>query len=179
MPKSPVDFAGPSYFGGKNDELVLCAAKGTRSRTIVFGVTETDQGGEIHIWDRESAALLHYIRPQAPGNGDLTCIAWNHASDAFMFATGSNDGSINIWAPLARAAPVFEHPQSSRPPTQTHTPRLVPSPLYEMEFRSESPSVATDSQSYTEHPHGQHDEDYFRRDNGKAKMTASSTYLST
>lgn len=28
MPKVPVDFAGPSYFGGKNDELVLCAGKG-------------------------------------------------------------------------------------------------------------------------------------------------------
>jgi hypothetical protein len=28
MPKYPVDFAGPSYFGGKDDQLVLCAAKG-------------------------------------------------------------------------------------------------------------------------------------------------------
>lgn len=28
MPKSPVDFAGPSYFGGNNDQLVLCAGKG-------------------------------------------------------------------------------------------------------------------------------------------------------
>jgi hypothetical protein len=27
MPKVPVDFAGPSYFGGKDDQLVLCAAK--------------------------------------------------------------------------------------------------------------------------------------------------------
>ncbi len=30
MPKSPVDFAGPSYFGGKDDQLVLCAGKGNR-----------------------------------------------------------------------------------------------------------------------------------------------------
>jgi hypothetical protein len=29
MPKLTVDFAGPSYFGGKDDELVLCAGKGT------------------------------------------------------------------------------------------------------------------------------------------------------
>lgn len=29
MPKVPVDFAGPSYFGGKNDQLVLCAGKGS------------------------------------------------------------------------------------------------------------------------------------------------------
>lgn len=28
MPKVPVDFAGPSYFGGKDDEFVLCAGKG-------------------------------------------------------------------------------------------------------------------------------------------------------
>ena len=28
MPKLKVDFAGPSYFGGKNNELVLCAGKG-------------------------------------------------------------------------------------------------------------------------------------------------------
>ena len=28
MPKMPVDFAGPSYFGGKDDQLVLCAGKG-------------------------------------------------------------------------------------------------------------------------------------------------------
>ena len=28
MPKMPVDFAGPSYFGGSNDQLVLCAGKG-------------------------------------------------------------------------------------------------------------------------------------------------------
>lgn len=29
MPKVTVDFAGPSYFGGRNDQLVLCAGKGT------------------------------------------------------------------------------------------------------------------------------------------------------
>lgn len=28
MPKHVVEFAGPSYFGGRNDELVLCAGKG-------------------------------------------------------------------------------------------------------------------------------------------------------
>lgn len=34
MPKTTVDFAGPSYFGGKDDELVLCAGKGTTSILI-------------------------------------------------------------------------------------------------------------------------------------------------
>ncbi|EIN08602.1 hypothetical protein PUNSTDRAFT_88042 [Punctularia strigosozonata HHB-11173 SS5] len=87
MPKVPVDFAGPSYFGGKNDELVLCAAK----------------AGDIHIWDRESGSLLHHVRTASLG-GDLTCIAWNHASDdPFMFATGSHDGGVRIWTkPLPR-----------------------------------------------------------------------------
>jgi len=82
MPKAPVDFAGPSYFGGKNDELVLCAGK----------------AGDIHIWDQESGVLLHHVRAQALG-GDLTCIAWNHAAqDPFMFATGSHDGAVRIWS---------------------------------------------------------------------------------
>ncbi|KAH7913231.1 hypothetical protein BJ138DRAFT_1223683 [Hygrophoropsis aurantiaca] len=82
MPRGPIDFAGPSYFGGKDDQLVLCGGK----------------TGDIHIWDRESAALLHYVRPPALG-GDLTCIAWNHATDnPFMFATGSHDGTVRIWS---------------------------------------------------------------------------------
>ncbi|KAF8069027.1 hypothetical protein FPV67DRAFT_1607451 [Lyophyllum atratum] len=81
MPKVQVDFAGPSYFGGKNNELVLCAGK----------------AGDIHIWDQESGALLHHVRGQVHG-GDLTCIAWNHAAEnPFMFATGSHDGAVRIW----------------------------------------------------------------------------------
>ncbi|KAJ7167367.1 WD40-repeat-containing domain protein [Mycena crocata] len=82
MPKHAVEFAGPSYFGGKNDELVLCAGK----------------AGDIHIWDQESGTLLRHIRAQASQSGDLTCIAWNHAAeDPFMFATGSHDGAVRIW----------------------------------------------------------------------------------
>ncbi|PPQ66008.1 hypothetical protein CVT24_011952 [Panaeolus cyanescens] len=81
MPKVAVDFAGPSYFGGRNNELVLCAGK----------------AGDIHIWDQESAALLHFIRAQQLG-GDLTCIAWNPAADdPYMFAAGSHDGAVRIW----------------------------------------------------------------------------------
>ena len=34
MPKSPVDFAGPSHFGGKDDQLVLCAGKGSPTEMI-------------------------------------------------------------------------------------------------------------------------------------------------
>ncbi|KAJ6495374.1 WD40 repeat-like protein [Mycena sanguinolenta] len=81
MPTRAVEFAGPTYFGGKDDELVLCASK----------------AGDIHIWDTESATLLRYIRP-AQQSGDMTCIAWNHAADdPFMFATGSHDGGVRIW----------------------------------------------------------------------------------
>lgn len=28
MPKATVDFAGPSYFGGRDDQLIVCAGKG-------------------------------------------------------------------------------------------------------------------------------------------------------
>ncbi|KAK0192616.1 hypothetical protein F5146DRAFT_1102483 [Armillaria mellea] len=88
MPKGSVEFAGPSYFGGKNDELVLCAGK----------------AGDIHIWDQESGALLHYVRAQALG-GDLTCIAWNPAAeDPYMFATGSHDGAVRIWTRTSTGA---------------------------------------------------------------------------
>jgi len=79
--KSLVDFAGPSNFGGKDDQLVLCAGK----------------AGDVHIWDRESGTLLHHVCAQSLGGGDLTCVAWNAAADPFMFATGSHDGAVRIW----------------------------------------------------------------------------------
>ncbi|KAF7318793.1 Catabolite degradation [Mycena chlorophos] len=96
MPKHVVEFAGPSYFGGMNDELVLCAGK----------------AGDIHIWDQESGTLLRHIRAQAAQTGDLTCIAWNHAADdPFMFATGSHDGAVRIWT----QPPVLEDPPELEP----------------------------------------------------------------
>ncbi|KAH9048437.1 WD40-repeat-containing domain protein [Lactarius hengduanensis] len=78
--KPPMESPGPSYFGGKDDELVLCAGK----------------AGDIHIWDRESASFLLHIRAQAIGGG-LTCVAWNQAANPFMFATGSHDGTVQFW----------------------------------------------------------------------------------
>ena len=54
------------------------------------------RAGDIHIWDRESASYLHHIRAPALG-GDMTCVAWNPAADPFMFATGSHDGTVQIW----------------------------------------------------------------------------------
>ncbi|KAJ4491756.1 WD40-repeat-containing domain protein [Lentinula lateritia] len=81
FPKVPTDFAGPSYFGGTNEELVLCV----------------DKIGDLHIWDRESGTLLHRIRAHELGR-DVTCIAWNHPHDPFMFATGSLHGSVHYIA---------------------------------------------------------------------------------
>lgn len=110
MPKCPVDFAGPSYFGGKKDELVLCAGKGSlleheiTPRSDVFVLA-----GDIHIWDSESGSLLHHVRAQVLG-GDLTCIAWNHAADdPFMFATGSHDGAVRLWSQHPEAPLDQEH----------------------------------------------------------------------
>ncbi|KAF9444114.1 hypothetical protein P691DRAFT_787144 [Macrolepiota fuliginosa MF-IS2] len=92
MPKSAVDFAGPSYFGGRNHELVLCAGKNYWNKN-----QPNFKAGDIFIWDTESGALLHHIHAQAHG-GDLTCIAWNHAmTNPFMFASGSHDGTVRIW----------------------------------------------------------------------------------
>lgn len=100
MPKVQVDFSGPSQFGGKHDELVLCAGKGIIHSFFSFLSPHYSYylaAGDIHIWDRDTGALLHHIRTQALG-GDLTCVAWNHASeDPFMFATGSHDGAVRIW----------------------------------------------------------------------------------
>ncbi|KAI0948106.1 hypothetical protein AcW1_009704 [Taiwanofungus camphoratus] len=124
MPKVPVDFAGPSYFGGKNDQLVLCAGK----------------AGDIHIWDRESAAILHHVRAQALG-GDLTCIAWNHAADPFMFATGSHDGAVRIWTIPKDPLPSLESHHPSHLATNTaNTPRTGSPSFYNVDYRTESPS---------------------------------------
>ena len=59
--------------------------------------------GDIYIWDRESGTLLHHVRPQSLGGGDLTCVAWNPAAEPFMFATGSHNGAVRIW--IAVSAP--------------------------------------------------------------------------
>jgi len=72
------------------------------------------QAGDIHIWDRESASYLHHIRASALG-GDMTCIAWNPVADPFMFATGSHDGTVQIWTSPGT------QPRSLRPTITTTT----------------------------------------------------------
>lgn len=136
MPKVPVDFAGPSYFGGKDDQLVLCAGK----------------AGDIHIWDRDSAVLLHHVRAQALG-GDLTCIAWNHALDnPFMFATGSHDGAVRLWTTANDHRPC-EPSHRFFPVTAQSTPHSVtprsPSPV---DNGTRTDSTSTQFGEYTSEP---------------------------
>ncbi|KAI6043946.1 WD40-repeat-containing domain protein [Pisolithus marmoratus] len=107
VPKMLVDFGGHGYFGGKDDQLVLCAGK----------------AGDIYIWDRDSAILLHNIHAQALG-GDLTCLAWNQAvENVLMFATGSHDGAVRVWTtPPGRS---HVHTALSTPSLLTGPPSLL------------------------------------------------------
>jgi WD40 repeat protein len=109
------------------------------------------QAGDIHIWDRVSAVLLHHIRAQEVG-GDLTCIAWNPAAeDPFMFGTGSHDGAVRIWSSPSRA-------QDKNNPSQPHNngaPGLVEissSFGSDIEYhRTDSPIPHLDSDSQQTH----------------------------
>jgi WD40 repeat protein len=103
--------------------------------------------GDIHIWDRDSAALLHYIRPQTFG-GDLTCVAWNHSTDEpFMFATGSHDGTVRIWTTPAGDrssddASYLERRTDAGVSDQS-SPILSPPPIPGSSHREKVPTVRT------------------------------------
>jgi len=72
------------------------------------------KAGDIHIWDQESGELLRHISPIEQG-GDLTSIAWNHASQHnFMFATGGHDGVVRIWT---KAPEITDTPMTTQPPS--------------------------------------------------------------
>ncbi|KAI0699394.1 hypothetical protein BC835DRAFT_1412585 [Cytidiella melzeri] len=84
MPQEKTSFAAlPSIFGGEHDHLVL------RAGTV----------GDIYVWDRDSAALVYCIKALHSLEGQLTSFAWNRGSSDYMFATGTHDGAIHIWAP--------------------------------------------------------------------------------
>ncbi|CAE6500502.1 unnamed protein product [Rhizoctonia solani] len=85
--RHPVDFAGPSYFGGVQDTFVFAASK----------------SGEIYIWERSSGVLLHSLK--APDQ-ELTNLAWNHKSPSgHMFASADHDGKVRIWTTAAPPPP--------------------------------------------------------------------------
>ncbi|KAG9318950.1 WD40-repeat-containing domain protein [Chiua virens] len=83
-PNVPTQIAGSCYFGGKDEQFVFCIGK----------------AGDVHVWDRDTAALLRYLRPMNMSEStDMTCIAWNNGmDDPMMFATGSHDGAVRIWS---------------------------------------------------------------------------------
>lgn len=81
LPKHDVDFAGPSYFAGVDDELIMVPTK----------------SGDILLWDRQSGQLLHALRNKDVGENDLTSVAWNYALRRPMLASGEHDGSVRIW----------------------------------------------------------------------------------
>jgi len=71
--------SGPSYFGGKDNSLVL----------------STSQARGIYIWDQGSGILLGLIKLPEGFSLYKPVIAWNHASDnQLMFAVGNSEGEI-------------------------------------------------------------------------------------
>ncbi|KIO23073.1 hypothetical protein M407DRAFT_215440 [Tulasnella calospora MUT 4182] len=103
MPTAVVEFAGPSYLGGIQDQFVICAGK----------------KGDIHIWDRETGLLLHSLQGANIVDNtpeDLTGVAWNHcATGRYMFASATNDGTVRIWT--AQAPPDSQQPSRTGSPT--------------------------------------------------------------
>jgi WD40 repeat protein len=74
----------------------------------------------------------------------MTCIAWNPAADPFMFATGTHDGTVQIWTTpemplgnsrpnLPTSAPRTEAPTSK--PAELNAVHLAPSALRESGHR--------------------------------------------
>ncbi|KLO19364.1 WD40 repeat-like protein [Schizopora paradoxa] len=99
LPKKVVDFAGPSHFGGEQDDLVICAGK----------------DGTMYVWDSKTGFLLHEFdmgrfRAGRRMVDELTSLTWNHVSDTFMFCTGHVSGTVNVWTskqnPITDTGPV-------------------------------------------------------------------------
>ncbi|KDN45838.1 hypothetical protein RSAG8_04671, partial [Rhizoctonia solani AG-8 WAC10335] len=79
-PKNPVEFVGTSQFGAYKDTLVLAASK----------------AGEIYIWERSSANLIHTLT--MPSNQELTGLAWNPkpVGGRFMIASAIHNGTVDL-----------------------------------------------------------------------------------
>ncbi|KAI0030303.1 WD40-repeat-containing domain protein [Vararia minispora EC-137] len=77
-----VSFAGSSYFGGENDQLVLCAGK----------------AGGVYIWHTHTGKLLRHITAKEGMGADLSCVAGSRQENPFIVATGSINGAVQIWA---------------------------------------------------------------------------------
>ncbi|KAG8925342.1 hypothetical protein FRC02_009735, partial [Tulasnella sp. 418] len=98
----PVVFTGDSYFGGTDDEFVICATK----------------NGKIYIWDTQTGYLLHSLQAQQTrGNpGRVTGIAWGNADiRTHVLASGHGDGTVRVWRASVPETPVApeEPPQKT------------------------------------------------------------------
>ncbi|KAG9124842.1 hypothetical protein FRC07_010048 [Ceratobasidium sp. 392] len=117
--KHPVEFAGPSYFGGTNDMFVLSAS----------------EGGEIYIWERASGILLHTLKAL---DQELTGITWNNGSPSgFMFASAAYDGRVRIWTTASQKLSA-RSPAPSPEPVEVDTP----TPARQEFLRPSSPSMS-------------------------------------
>ncbi len=118
MPKVPTTFAGlPSIFGGSHDQLILRASTSAFPVHVALSLAAyltsnapNFAAGDIYVWDRDSATLLHQIH--VPTRlGHLTSFAWNRAaSDSWMFVTGSHEGAVYIWTTPTDEVPGLSFP---------------------------------------------------------------------
>ena len=109
-PTAKFNFSGKGHFL-HGDYFVLCTTDGMFNyfyymrRCLTYVYVE----GKIYIWRRDRDYPVHIL-------GDLTAdkdrplqIACNHASEDYMFATRSRDGTVRIWkAQDAARAPLEE-----------------------------------------------------------------------
>jgi WD40 repeat protein len=70
--------------------------------------------------------LLHTLK--AKDGGDLTGVAWNYASDRFMLASASHDGTVRLWTtPDPRRVLEYEAEPEAEPEPEpedtSHEPR--------------------------------------------------------
>lgn len=83
--------------------------------------------------------------------GDLTCVAWNHAVDPFMFATGSHDGAVRIWTTASASSQPSPYPEVLVSAPTTAPASRAPSPYPpDPELRTESPNSMNRSDLITE-----------------------------
>ena len=103
IPMTPIEsFAGLSaIFGGPQDQFVLRAGTGRSyiisSSSSSDGSITTNTVNDIYIWDCDTTSQLYCIQAPITSVGTLTAFAWNCASDAWMFATGTHEGQVHIW----------------------------------------------------------------------------------
>lgn len=107
--------------------------------------------GNVHVWDRDTATLLHLIH--APDSiGQVTSLAWNTSLHSLMFATGSLDGAVRIWTVVqqepkspesisARYTPSTPGPEHSYPGALPASSFRRRRSSFGVGYRSESPTM--------------------------------------